>query len=118
MPRVYLMNWLLALFAVIGAPERSSRVSQKASQETCQRAPVSLTATRRALRPNKSALSYGEEGVAHGSGRGVFALPDRQEERVCLALHAARGFGGEKLTLLTFRCDRCGQSEKYLGDEP
>jgi len=24
----------------------------------------------------------------------------------------------EKPTLLTFRCDRCGQSEKFLSDEP
>jgi len=52
-------------------------------------------------------------------GRGVYTGDDP----VCLRcgrkmLLAGSEVRPEKPTLLTFRCDGCGQSEKFLGDEP
>jgi hypothetical protein len=48
---------------------------------------------------------------------------DTGDDPVCLRcgskmLLAGSGVRPENPTLLTFRCDRCGQSEKFLSDEP
>jgi hypothetical protein len=43
---------------------------------------------------------------------------DTGEEPVCLRCARLGGCDRKKPTLLTFRCDRCGQSEKFLSDEP
>lgn len=48
---------------------------------------------------------------------------DTGEEQVCLRCASKMLLAGsevrpKKPTLLTFRCDRCGQSEKFLNDEP
>jgi hypothetical protein len=48
---------------------------------------------------------------------------DTGEDPVCLRcaskmLLANSEVRPEKPTLLTFRCERCGQSEKFLSDEP
>jgi DNA-directed RNA polymerase subunit RPC12/RpoP len=48
---------------------------------------------------------------------------DTGEDPVCLRCGSKMLLAGsearpEKPTLLTFRCDRCGQSEKFLSDEP
>jgi hypothetical protein len=48
---------------------------------------------------------------------------DTGEEPVCLRCASTMLLAGsevrpEKPTLLTFRCDRCSQSEKFLSDEP
>jgi hypothetical protein len=48
---------------------------------------------------------------------------DSGDDPVCLRcggkmLLASSEARPEKPNLLTFRCDRCGQSEKFLSDEP
>ena len=48
---------------------------------------------------------------------------DTGDDPVCLRCGSKMLLAGsvvrpEKPTLLTLRCDRCGQSEKFLGDEP
>jgi hypothetical protein len=70
---------------------------QRASQETCQRG----------------------TGIVNGDMAGI----DTGEEPVCLRCASKMQLAGseerpEKPTLLTFRCDRCGQSETFLSDEP
>jgi DNA-directed RNA polymerase subunit RPC12/RpoP len=48
---------------------------------------------------------------------------DTGDDPVCLRCGSKMLLAGsearpEKPTLLTFRCDRCGQSEEFLSDEP
>jgi DNA-directed RNA polymerase subunit RPC12/RpoP len=48
---------------------------------------------------------------------------DTGDDPVCLRCGSKMLLAGSEVrpknpTLLTFRCDRCGQSEKFLSDEP